>query len=99
IIVAHDGPAAFSVLEGLNGNLPKLIILDVNMPLMDGLTFYTKLKSTYNIPVIFYTTSCDDDLVKKATGLGVIDCVKKGVTYADNLSFARRVFDFVRIGT
>ena len=46
IIVAHDGPAAFKVLEDLNGNLPKLIILDVNMPLMNGLTFYSKLRLT-----------------------------------------------------
>jgi len=99
IVVAHDGPAAFRVLEDLNGNLPKLIILDVNMPLMNGLTFYSKLKLTYNIPVIFFTTTCDDDLVKEATGLGAIDCVKKGVTYVDNLSFAKRIYEIVRTDT
>jgi CheY-like chemotaxis protein len=99
IIFAHDGPAAFIVLEGLNGNLPKLIILDVNMPLMNGLTFYSKLKLRYNIPVIFFTTTCDDDLVKEAMELGAIDCVKKGVAYADNLSFAKRVSEFVKRGT
>ena len=99
IIFAHDGPAAFDILEGLNGNLPKLIILDVNMPLMNGLTFYSKLRLTYNIPVIFYTTTCDDDLVKEARTLGAIDCVKKGVTYSDNLKFAKRVSEFVRGGT
>ena len=96
IFVVHDGPAAFNLLEGLKENLPKLIILDVNMPLMNGLTFFSTLKLTYNIPVIFYTTSCNDDLVKEATGLGAIDCVKKGVTYEDNLRFAKRVSEFVR---
>jgi CheY-like chemotaxis protein len=98
IEIAHDGPAAFSFLEGLNGNLPRLIILDVNMPLMNGLIFYSKLKLTYNIPVIFYTTTCDDDLVRQATDLGAIDCVKKGITYVDNLSFAKRVYEFVTTG-
>jgi CheY-like chemotaxis protein len=97
IVVAHDGPAAFKFLEDLNGYLPKLIVLDVNMPLMNGLTFYSKLRLTSNIPVIFYTTSCDDDLVKQARDLGAIDCVKKGVTYVDSMGFAKRVAEFVKI--
>lgn len=95
IDVVHDGPAAFKFLEDLNGNLPKLIILDINLPIMNGLIILSKLNLKYKIPVILYTTSCDDDLVREAKGLGAIDCVKKGVAYADNLRFAKRVAEFV----
>ena len=95
VYVVHDGPAAFKFLESLNGNLPRLIILDINMPIMNGLIVLSKLNLKYSIPVILYTTSCDADLVREAKDLGALDCVKKGVAYADNLRFAKRVSEFV----
>ena len=95
INVAHDGPAAFEFLKTLNGNLPKLIILDVNMPMMNGVDFLSNLNSLYSIPVIMYTTTCDEHLVKEAKELGAIDCVTKGTTYMDGLKFARRVAELV----
>ena len=95
VYVVHDGPAAFQFLEDLNGNLPRLIILDINMPIMNGLVVLSKLNLKYKIPVILYTTSCDSDLVREAKSLGALDCVKKGVAYVDNLKFAKRVSEFV----
>jgi CheY-like chemotaxis protein len=95
INVVHDGPAAFEFLKNLDGNLPKVIILDVNMPMMNGMEFLSKLNSLYTIPVIMYTTTCDDNLIREAKELGAIDCVKKGTSYVDGLKFAKRVAQLV----
>lgn len=92
---AHDGPAALELLESCRDNLPRLIILDVNMPFMSGLIVLAKLNVGYNIPVILYTTSCDDTLIREAKALGAIDCVKKGTRFSDNMKFAKSVFDLL----
>ena len=61
IIHANDGNEALAYLDGLaNGQLPCLIILDINMPGMDGRQTLIQLKQhdTYkNIPVVMFTTS------------------------------------------
>jgi CheY-like chemotaxis protein len=97
IYFAHDGPAAFKLLSELKENLPTLIILDVNMPMMNGMVVLQQLSQLYKIPVILYTTACDDTLIKEAKSLGAIDCVKKGTSYSDNLKFAKRVQGLLHI--
>lgn len=61
IIHANDGNEALAYLDGLaDGHLPCLIILDINMPGMDGRQTLIQLKQheTYkNIPVVMFTTS------------------------------------------
>ena len=61
IIHANDGNEALAYLAGLDdGQLPCLIILDINMPGMDGRQTLIQLKQheTYkNIPVVMFTTS------------------------------------------
>jgi CheY-like chemotaxis protein len=52
VLTAHDGLEA---LEALNKKIPDLILLDVQMPRMDGYTFIMKKTSTpaiAGIPVI-----------------------------------------------
>ena len=66
VIEAQDGKAALAKLDGRKINL---IISDVNMPVMDGITFVTeakKLASYKFTPVIMLTTESSD--AKKAAG-------------------------------
>ncbi|KIA79374.1 response regulator [Chromobacterium amazonense] len=66
VIEACDGNDALSKLGGTRVNL---IISDVNMPGMDGITLLKKLKegaATKFVPVIMLTTEGSDD--KKAQG-------------------------------
>lgn len=66
VIEAVDGRDALSRCDGRKLNL---IISDVNMPVMDGLTFVTELKQrpAYRFtPVIMLTTEGAED--KKAAG-------------------------------
>jgi len=49
---------AFTLLEGIKGNLPDLIFLDVNMPKHNGRDFLKALKQSSRfsrIPVVMYT--------------------------------------------
>ncbi|MDR0500354.1 MAG: response regulator [Coriobacteriales bacterium] len=67
----------FDLLENLR---PDLILLDIEMPGMDGYEALAKLKSTpelASIPVIFLTSLCDGDSEFKGLGLGAIDYVGK----------------------
>jgi len=64
---------------------PQLIIIDVNMPYMDGPEFVAALRSdpqTSDIPVVFLTS--DDDVTDRAKRLGAVACLKKPIM-ADRL--------------
>ena len=62
IVEAYDGEAALALLEDMIEivELPNLIIVDINMPVMDGREFLSIIKNkpeTKNIRSVMYTTS------------------------------------------
>lgn len=62
LVEAYDGDAALALLEELcnRQEVPDLIVLDINMPIMDGRELLAHLKSRKpfnDIPVVVYTTS------------------------------------------
>lgn len=65
VIKAQDGLEA---LERIAKEKPDLVILDVMMPLMDGMEVLQKIKSnpkTRNLPVVMLTVkSSDEDVIK-----------------------------------
>jgi CheY-like chemotaxis protein len=95
-IGGHDA-LRFLELQRTSATLPVIIILDVNMPAMNGLEVLAKLKEDRyrHIPVILYSTSCSDELVLKSKELGAHDCAKKGTSYTDNIKFAHRVLALI----
>jgi CheY-like chemotaxis protein len=99
VYFAIGGLEALKFLESqkTSGTLPVIIILDVNMPAMNGLEVLAKLKKDdyRHIPVILYSTSCSDELILKSKELGAHDCAKKGTSYTDNIKFARRVLTII----
>ncbi len=65
-----------------SGYLPKLILMDVSMPDMDGYETCKLLKSnplTSNIPIIFITASSSNEEKLKAFEHGAIDFLTKPV--------------------
>lgn len=61
-IQAKDGVEGLKVLEGLQTEkrLPCLIVLDINMPKMDGKQTFLAIKSNNelsNIPIVIFSTS------------------------------------------
>lgn len=62
VVEAYDGDAALQLLEALyqRKETPDLIVLDINMPVLDGREVLRILKSSdryKDIPVVVYTTS------------------------------------------
>ena len=63
---AHDGKEALDKARALT---PDLIVLDIMMPEMDGLSVCRELRKTSNVPVIILTARSDD--VDKIVGLEI----------------------------
>ncbi|KOF01450.1 response regulator [Roseivirga seohaensis] len=77
-MVFQDGKKA---LEGLSAiiasgnNLPELILLDLNMPVMDGWQFldeFTKIKTDKKITLYIVSSSIDNEDFKKAETYEVV---------------------------
>jgi len=65
---------------------PRLILLDIKLPLKDGFEVLKILKTdeTYRkIPVVMLTTTSNSDDVKKALSLGANDYIVKPVKFSD----------------
>jgi len=65
ILLANDGLDALAVVQRLGRHI-NLIITDINMPRMDGLTFVGIVSELYpEVPVIFISSSLDSERLKQ----------------------------------
>ena len=78
--IVATAPSAAKLFKLLDNNQPALILLDVNMPEMDGYSTIEVLKSkkeTKDIPVIFLTGMTDPQNKEKGRSLGAVDYLTK----------------------
>jgi CheY-like chemotaxis protein len=71
---------------------PGIILLDINMPMMDGLTALRRLKddpSLRRIPVVMLTTSDDEHDILRSYNLGAASYVTKPVTFSSLVELVR----------
>lgn len=100
IHVARDGEEALQFLtdqerqlETGTGVLPKLILLDLKLPKIDGLQVLRQIKSnptTQMIPVVVLTSSREDEDMVRSYRLGVNSYLQKPVNFEQ---FRRMVKD------
>jgi CheY-like chemotaxis protein len=70
IIVAHDGIEALEFLRGTNGRQrlprPYMILLDLNMPRMDGIGFLREIRKDPDLKnaIVFVMTTSNDEADK-----------------------------------
>lgn len=74
VLTAFNGTEA---LQQLEKNSIDLILLDIMMPETDGLTALSKLRETYNTPVIFITAKSEDSDIVLGLNLGADDYITK----------------------
>ena len=75
VLEAADGVEALSVL---GAQRPDLVLVDWNMPNMDGITLVRKVRETNKtLPLIMCTTEAQKDRVIEAVKAGVNDYVVK----------------------
>jgi CheY-like chemotaxis protein len=83
VLEAADGLEA---VESIKNQLPDLILMDISLPFMDGLTATKVIRSfdgTSKIPIIA-VTAFGNSLYKKAIEAGCDDLIKKPLDF-DNL--------------
>ncbi len=93
VATVNSGAMVFKYLEK---NRPDLILLDLNMPEMDGFEVLEKLKSNpeyESIPVIFLTASQDPASEARCLEAGAIDFVGKPFVPVVLLNRVRRVVE------
>ncbi|MGH1456837.1 MAG: sigma-54-dependent transcriptional regulator [Alphaproteobacteria bacterium] len=77
-VVANNGRLALDILDADKSNMIKLIILDYEMPVMDGMETLEILSQRYSsIPVIMLTGSKDIDSMVNVMKMGAADFVTK----------------------
>lgn len=75
VLLAESGNEA---LLKLRNEKVDLILLDIAMPVMDGLETFKHMKeASIDIPVIFLTASGYEDDVRTAISLGAVNYLKK----------------------
>jgi len=92
LIHVNDGYKLFEVLMQHNFRLPDLIVLDINMPRMDGFVTLARIKSERGIseiPVVVYSTSSDNDHITKSYHLGATAFITKPCNFKGIMDVAR----------
>ena len=74
VAVAGDGEEALERLEAMRqtGESLALILTDINMPRMDGITFITKVKDTdfKFLPILVLTTESEKEMIERGRAAG-----------------------------
>nr|WP_201751325.1 MULTISPECIES: response regulator [unclassified Neglectibacter] len=75
VLLANSGMEALHILSKEKADL---VLLDIEMPKMNGFVTFRRIKETYGeIPVIFLTASGLEDDVLSAIKLGAVNYLKK----------------------
>jgi CheY-like chemotaxis protein len=76
---ATDAMEGLQLLQNLNRETPDIIFLDINLPVIDGWQFLTRLKESglKNIPVIMYSTSSNAWDAKRSREMGALCFITK----------------------
>lgn len=89
IIIANDGVQTLKSVEKI---IPDLILLDINMPNMDGFETCKKLKESEiysEIPVIFLTARTETEDIIRGFQYGAVDYITKPFNTAELLARVR----------
>ncbi len=84
-LVARDGPEG---LRAVDIHHPDLVLLDVNLPTMDGYQVCRRLKrdpATAQIPVVMLTELDGSEATLRGLNVGADDYIPKDVFATDNL--------------
>jgi len=86
IEVVRDGEEALDFIfgNGIDSNHPKVILLDLKLPKVDGLEVLKRLKSdpqTRSIPVVMLTSSAEERDIVKSYQLGVNSYIVKPLDF------------------
>lgn len=91
---AADGAEALAHLEEAGDDLPDLVLLDLNLPVMSGTEFLSRLRehsALSALPVCVFTTADDPVTIRRAYAAGA----NAVVTKADSLAGMSQVLNTI----
>jgi len=100
VVVVRDGAEALDYLLARRGNppdiraLPQLILLDLNLPKIDGLEVLRRIRAderTKLLPVVILTSSGEDRDIVSGYGLGANGYVRKPVDFVEFTDAVRQL--------
>jgi two-component system cell cycle response regulator DivK len=92
-----EADSAEDALEVLKGQTPDLILMDLQLPGMDGLTLVRRLKempALQAIPIVAVSAHAMTNTMNEAREAGCVDYVTKPLV-EDPYQFVRRLKDFL----
>ena len=95
--VAENGFAALNLLSDGQNSSPNLILLDLNMPIMNGIEFLSHIKKIENlksIPIVIHSTSNNISDIEKCYALGCSGYFTKEVDFAKNKFNIELIIDY-----
>lgn len=96
IITAKNGEEALSILENKD-SLPDIILLDLNMPKINGIEFLNILKQDAvlkYLPTVVLTTSSNERDLMECYTIGIAGYVLKPLKYEDYVSKIEKVLGY-----
>jgi len=99
LTIARDGQEALDILFGscTETTLPGLILLDLNLPRVDGREVLSRIKGDPDlkrIPVIVLTTSTREEDVVRTYDLGVNTFISKPVRFEDFIKVVTAIQEY-----
>lgn len=97
LTVMRDGEQALNYLKNSKNHLPDLILLDINLPRMDGKEFLNRIKTDpalLHIPVVVLTTSSSGRDIKDAYSLYANCYITKPVDFDSFVQVIRAIERF-----
>lgn len=95
-----NGEITINFLESTNDDstLPGLIVLDLNMPVLNGTQtlLYLKRDTRYkHIPVIIFSTSENENERRKCLSFGAVDYLVKPMNYEEGEAIVKRFASYL----
>jgi len=93
--IANDGVAAVTLAKKLS---PDLILMDIGLPLLDGLEATKQIKAHFSVreidvKILILSTFYDDDYVLKSQEYGVDGYLLKGLAFDKLISTIKSTYD------
>jgi CheY-like chemotaxis protein len=96
----ENGHLAMTYLSGIADEnlLPKLIVLDLNMPILNGTQTLLEIKRNErlkHIPVIIFSTSENENEKRKCLSLGALEYLVKPLTYDEGQKMVEKFAGYI----
>lgn len=93
LTIVGEASNGFEALKAYHLERPDVILMDLRMPQMDGVTATRKiLQRNTGVKIIALTTNCDNGMVKEFIKAGAERCLLKNITVDELAANIRSIY-------